>query len=140
LVEVEVKVSEKAHEGFHITPLNDFNERGDVVGVLVRNGWTIVGEKGDKVLVKRVGHTTSAHSGNFDKKLRWFSVFSTSTEFEPQKAYKPATVYAMLECNGDYSRAASQLNAEGYGTRNEERKLLLVSADRRIYIKVILLS
>jgi hypothetical protein len=123
LLEVEVKVSEKAHEGFHITPLNDFNERGDVVGVLVRNGWTIVGEKGDKVLVKRVGHTTSAHSGNFDKKLRWFSVFSTSTEFEPQKAYKPATVYAMLECNGDYSRAASQLNAEGYGTRNEERKV-----------------
>ena len=117
LAEVEVKQSEKQVEGYTITPLDDYNERGDVVGVLINNGWTIVGEKGDKVLVKRSGHTTSAHSGNFDKKLRWFSVFSTSTEFEPQKAYKPATVYAMLECNGDYSRAAAQLNAAGYGTR-----------------------
>lgn len=120
LTEVEFKTTEKVSAGFSITPLDDFNERGDVVGVLIRNGWTIVGEKGDKVLVKRSGHTTSAHSGNFDKKLRWFSVFSTSTEFEPQKAYKPATVYAMLECNGDYSRAASELNAQGYGTRLTE--------------------
>jgi hypothetical protein len=123
LTEVEIKPEHKVFEGFRTTPLDDFNERGDVVGVLVRNGWTIVGEKGDKVLMKRSGHTTSAHSGNFDKKLRWFSVFSTSTEFEPQKAYKPATVYAMLETSGDYKRAASMLYGEGYGTRIEEKRI-----------------
>ena len=122
LVQVQEKRDEKIYSEFNITPLNDFNERGDVVAVLVSNGWSIVGDKGGKVLLKRAGHTSSAHSGNYNREKNWFSVFSTSTEFEPQTAYSPSDVYAILECGGDKSRAASQLYANGYGTRREEKK------------------
>jgi len=123
LVEVQQsKQVDNTLSQFNTTPLDDFNERGDVVAILVSNGWTVVAEKGDKIFFKRSGHTTSAHSGNYDKVMKLFSVFSTSTEFETQKGYRASGVYAILECNGDFSRAASELYAKGYGTRREEKR------------------
>lgn len=97
------------------TPSEDFNERGDVVGLLQRHGWVFVKKIGDKYLMRRPGDTTAKTSGNYDEDKKWFSVFSTSTEFEPQKPYKPYAVYAMLECGGDYSKVTKKLADEGYG-------------------------
>src|SRR5690606_34767582 len=68
----------------------------------------------------RPGQTTADTSGNFDRDKNWFSVFSTSTEFEPMKAYQPYAVFAILECNGDYSAAAKKLIDLGYGDKEEE--------------------
>jgi hypothetical protein len=60
-----------------------------------------------------------ATSGNFDHEKNWFSVFTTSTEFEPERAYLPYAVYAILECSGDYSLASKKLYESGYGERQE---------------------
>jgi hypothetical protein len=52
-------------------------------------------------------------------------VWTTSTEFYPEKAYSPAAVYAMLNHGGDYSAAAKALIKDGYGvklTPETERK------------------
>jgi hypothetical protein len=46
-----------------------------------------------------------------------FSVFSTNTPFKVGKGYRPASVYAILECNGDLKAAARKLLDEGYGER-----------------------
>lgn len=107
---------------FSVTPLDDFNNRGDCVEVLMRNGWTVVKEKGEKVLMKRPGQTDSIHSGDYHKSKNLFSVFSSSTEFEPQKGYSPAAVFAILECDGDYSEAAKRLFAQGFGTSTPSLK------------------
>jgi hypothetical protein len=104
-----------------LSPFEDYNNRSDVVGLLQRHSWTVVKQKGSKVLLKRPGQTSAAHSGNYDEQRNWFSVFSSSTEFEPQKSYLPYAVYAILECKGDYAEASRQLYELGYGDRKQER-------------------
>lgn len=107
-----------------LSPFDDYNERGDVVGLLEKHGWKIVTNKGGKTVFLRPGQTSSASSGNFDHNRKWFSVFTTSTEFEPMKAYLPYAVYAMLECKNDFSAASKRLYDEGYGERHEiERQI-----------------
>ena len=102
-----------------LSSFEDYNERGDVVGLLQNNGWTVVGQKGQKTIFLRPGQTTSQTSGNYDHSKKWFSVFTTSTEFEPEHAYLPYAVYAVLECNKDFSLASKKLYESGYGEREE---------------------
>lgn len=98
-----------------LSPFEDYNKRGDVVRLLENHGWKVVKGKGSKTVFLRPGQTTSLTSGNFDHDKNWFSVFTTSTEFDPCRAYLPYAVYAFLECNKDFSEAARRLLSEGYG-------------------------
>lgn len=100
---------------FNKSPFEDFNERGDIVGLLERHGWKVVDQKGEKIVFLRPGDTTSSSSGDYHKGKNLFAVFSTSTQFEPQKGYKPCAVYCMLDCGGDWKVAAKKLLAEGFG-------------------------
>lgn len=102
-----------------LSSFEDYNERGDVVGLLQNNGWKVVGQKGSKTIFLRPGQTTSQSSGNYDHDKKWFSVFTTSTEFEPQHAYLPYAVYAILECNKDFSEASRKLYESGYGEKED---------------------
>lgn len=102
-----------------LSPFEDYNERGDIVGLLESFGWKIVSRKGSKTVFLRPGQTTSQSSGNYDHEKKWFSVFTTSTEFDPQKAYQPYAVYAVLECGKDFSKASNKLFESGYGERDE---------------------
>lgn len=102
-----------------LSPPEDYNDRGDVVGLLCKHGWKEVGTKGRKVLMQRPGDTKADHSGNYDTEKKWFSVFSTSTEFEAQKAYQPYAVYAVLECGGDFTKLPIKLYEDGFGDRLE---------------------
>lgn len=105
-----------------LSPFDDYNNRGDVVGLLVNYGWRLVGQKGNKTLLLRAGNTDAKSSGNYDHEKKWFSVFTTSTEFTPQKAYLPYAVFAKLECNDNFSEAAKKLYDLGYGDRIEQKK------------------
>ncbi len=53
----------------------------------------------------------SGVSATFGKVAQgWFYVFSSNASpFESEKAYSPFQVYALLECNGDFKRAASEI-------------------------------
>lgn len=105
-----------------LSPFDDYNNRGDVVSLLVGYGWKVVGNKGSKTLLLRSGKTDAKSSGNYDHDKRWFSVFTTSTEFTPQKAYLPYAVFAKLECNDDFSLAAKKLLDLGYGEKTEPKQ------------------
>ncbi len=105
-----------------LSPFNDYNKRGDVIGLLEKHGWTTAYTKGTKTFLKRPGNTKATQSANFDRDKNWFTVFSTSTEFEIQKAYLPYAVYAVLECNNDFSTASKQLYEAGYGDRRDNTK------------------
>lgn len=105
-----------------LSPFDDYNQRGDVVALLQSHGWKVVKNKGSKTLFLRPGQTTSQSSGNYDSSNNWFSVFTTSSIFEPEKAYLPYAVFAVLECNGDYSEAAKKLLDMGYGEKKQTVK------------------
>ena len=120
--EVIVPKTAKIEKTKGLSPFDDYNERGDVVALLQSHGWKVVGNKGNKTVFLRPGHTDAASSGNYDHEKGWFSVFTTSTEFEPQKAYKAYAVFAVLECNKDWSLAASKLLDMGYGEKKAAEK------------------
>ncbi|MEP7234054.1 MAG: DnaB-like helicase C-terminal domain-containing protein [Ignavibacteriota bacterium] len=94
---------------------DDYNQNGDVVGLLQTHGWEIEAEKDPRIFFRRPGNTTSKNSGNFHKELRRFYVFSNATDFQSGKGYDPVGVYATLECSGDYSAASKKLSELGYG-------------------------
>lgn len=117
------------------SPFEDYNERGDVVALLQSFGWQIVQNKGKKIIFKRPGQTTAQSSGNFDTEKNWFSVFTTSTEFRPLTAYQPYAVFAVLECNGDYSLASKKLLDLGFGEAKKSSKTETTST-RKIYSRI----
>lgn len=102
-----------------ISAFDDYNQRGDVVDLLQQHGWKVVKTKGNKVHFLRPGQSTAQTSGNFDTDKNWFSVFTTSSEFDPMKSYLPYAVFAKLECNNDFTEASKKLYDMGYGARPE---------------------
>lgn len=105
-----------------LTSIEDYNDRGDVITLLESHGWTAVGRKGSKILLKRPGDTKAAHSGNYDEEKKWFSVFSTSTEFESQAPYLPYAVFCVLECGGQWNEVPKKLADLGFGDNDERIK------------------
>lgn len=103
-----------------LTPIEDYNLRADVVELLEKHGWIAVGKKGTKILMRRPGDTKADHSGNYDEDKNWFSVFSTSTQFEAQTPYQPYAVFTVLELDGDFQKTPKALYDLGYGDRIEE--------------------
>jgi hypothetical protein len=103
---------------FGLSPFEDYNKRGDVVQLLEQHGWKTIRENSERIYFRRPGKDTGT-SGDILKEKMWFSVFTTSSLFDPQKAYLPYAVFAMLECNGDFTQAAKKLLDLGYGEKRE---------------------
>jgi hypothetical protein len=104
---------------YALTPYEDYNNRGveDMLNLLQKHGWTVVKQSSDKIIFKRPGNTESKSSGDYSTKHNLFTVFTTSSIFEPLKGYKPAAVYAYLEHNGDFKKAVKALAEKGYGEK-----------------------
>lgn len=110
---------------FAKTPWDDYNDKCNAVELLERHGWSVVNTDKQRTIFKRPGNTDSKSSGDYHHELRLFKVFTTSSQFEPGKGYKPYALYTILEHNGDYSAAAKQLIKDGYGEQanSVEKKL-----------------
>lgn len=98
-----------------LSPWIDYNQRGDVLGLLESHGWRIVNQRGENIKLLRPGNTDSKTSGGFHITKRVLNIFSSSTIFEPGKGYNPSSVFALLECNGDNKEATKKLLSLGYG-------------------------
>lgn len=101
---------EKQVYGTSELPGDDFDTKADVPELLRSCGWTHVG--GD--YWRRPGKSRGI-SATLNRIPNRFFVFSSSTDFEPNVAYKPWHVYAVLKCGGDFRRAAAELSRSGYG-------------------------
>ena len=106
------------------TSYEDYNNRGDVKKLLQDKGFTITGETADKFYILRPGQTDSKTSGNFHKDLRTLRVFSTSTDFNSERAYSPSQVFCVLECRGDEEIAYKRLLEMGYGDEEATNRKL----------------
>jgi len=97
-------------------PINDYNQKGDVLALLESKGWRQNGNNGQSIFLAHPGKS-KGNSAIYQFEFRLFYVFTTSTEFETGKAYNPSRVYAQLNCDGDMNAASEKLLAEGYGSR-----------------------
>lgn len=116
IAEPEPKVkTETTYQATGLSPFEDYNHRGDVVGLLESKGWRVVNQSGQRINLLRPGQTDSKSSGNFHTGLKVLRVFSSSTEFNPDKGYSPAQVFSLLECNEDNKLTYKRLLELGYG-------------------------
>ena len=106
-----------------LSPFEAYNSTGEdhVLQELQGQGWRIIQEYGDRVILRRPGETSSKSSGNYHRGLRRLKVFSTSTEFDTDKTYNNVDIYTMLHYGNlekeALSEASKALYNEGYGDR-----------------------
>jgi hypothetical protein len=98
-------------------PGDDYNRRARWEDILT--GWTKVYTAGTTSHWRRPGKSigTSATTGRNNADNLY--VFSSSTEFDPEKPYRKFAAYTLLQHRGDWSAAARQLAADGYGEQRQ---------------------
>ncbi len=97
-----------------LRPGDDYNLRGDVRSVLRERGWQCT-RGGTNEHWRRPDKTSGSNSATFNGEH--FYVFSSNAgPFEPNHAYSPFAVYALLKHGGNWEKAARQLRLEGYGS------------------------
>lgn len=95
-----------------LRPGDDFNARGDARPLLEEDGWRLV-RAGENEHWCRPG---KAKGTSATLKNGVFYVFSSNAPpFEPNAAYSPFAVFALLQHGGDFSAAAKTLSQQGYG-------------------------
>lgn len=102
-------------EHFENHPGDDFNARGDVRAVLQKHGWMSLGIQPDgNEYWRRPGKTGGGNSATLKDGV--FYVFSSNADpFESNRPYNAFTAYTLLEHNGDFGEAATELLKQGYG-------------------------
>ena len=109
-----------------LRPGDDYNERADWADILT--GWTRATRMGSGYGWRKPGKEgpgISATTGQSTDGVDRLYVFSTSTEFEPERPYNKFSAYTLLQHAGDYSAAAKQLGADGYGTQRTPTTITL---------------
>ncbi len=95
-------------------PGDIYNEKNEIPrDLLERAGWRSERANGNFEHWTRPGKERGGSASIIDGKL--FYVFSSNAApFEPEKAYSPFSVFALLEHNGNFSAAAQDLKNQGY--------------------------
>ncbi|MBB2900491.1 hypothetical protein FHR75_001279 [Kineococcus radiotolerans] len=106
-----------------LSPGDDYERRTDWAELLKPAGWTMVRRAGRTRYWRRPGKDdgVSATTGRAEDRDRLY-VFSSSTEFSTETPLTKFAAYALMHHSGDYSAAARQLRADGYGTGRAVRK------------------
>lgn len=97
-------------------PGDHWAETTDWADILTPAGWTHVGTRGRTRYWRRPGKNLgiSATTGHGDAG-DWLYVFTSSTDFEPERTYTKFGAYTVLEHGGDHQAAAAALKGAGYG-------------------------
>ena len=98
-------------------PGDDFNDRAGqskMLEMLETAGWKVFKWIGDTCYMTRPGKETDISAGLYASGV--FHCFSSNASpFEEKKSYSPFAVHALLNHNGDYSKAAADLKRNGFG-------------------------
>ena len=100
----------------NLKPGDDYNNKANWKDILEPKGWKIVFTANGVTYWRRPGKDIgiSATTGRNDGDNLY--VFTTSSSFEAEKPYSKFAAYTHLEFDGDYSRAASALRSQGFGS------------------------
>lgn len=117
----EKKVRPEAAQVAGEKPWEAFDKATDILGMMERYGWKVIGKRGEYIRLNRPG---AKHSKGVDgtviEAANLFYPFTSSEQFEPNKAYGPSAVFAILEHRGNFSDAAKALYKMGFGDRIEK--------------------
>jgi Bifunctional DNA primase/polymerase, N-terminal len=107
-------------------PGDDFNHRGDWRDILEPHGWVVVSRSGHVTNWRRPGKADgmSATTGYCESEggLDLLYVFSSNAApFESDQTYSKFAAYALLECENNFTQAASQLWDLGYGSGHSDK-------------------
>jgi hypothetical protein len=107
------------------TTIHAFNESHTPKELIESAGWQLKFENKDNLFYVRPGKTlTQGHGASYCQKKKMFYVFTTSTEFEPNRAYNAFQVYSILNHAGDQKATAKELYGQGYGDRMNKEKTI----------------
>ncbi|MBI5939836.1 MAG: bifunctional DNA primase/polymerase [Caulobacterales bacterium] len=110
-----------------LRPGDEFNQRAEVVPLLLHHGWSLARD-GDNQYWRRPGKT---EGWSATLKGGVFYVFSSSADpFEPNRAYSPFAVYALLEHAGNYAAAAAELRLRGFGDQTSAAEAVAAEPQR----------
>jgi hypothetical protein len=94
---------------------DDYIARGDVGDLLRYHGWTAGQRHGARTHWTRPGKRQGT-SATYNHEMRQLYVFSSNADpFPANQPYNPFAIYTLLECDGDFARAAKELGRQGYG-------------------------
>lgn len=111
-----------------LRPGDDFNNRGDWTEILAGIFRPIHNGSGGTTYwgwADGVGGV-KATTGRASDKDRLYT-FTTSSEFDDQKAYDKFAAYTLLQHGGDFAAAAKDLARQGYGDPRPHQKLATVT-------------
>jgi len=91
--------------------IEQFNARASWSEILERHGWRLWRTVGDNEHWTRPGKRSSTSATINEDGDGVLYVFSSSTPFEPDRAYSKFGAYAVLEHGGDHSQAAQAIRA-----------------------------
>ena len=113
---------------------DEYNLRGEVLPILLKHGWTIESE--DEKERTHLDRNGSEKGIIYSDKT--FMVEKSTNQFKENAEYKPAHVFAELECGGDYKEADIQLKKQGFGLKEKEKKKFIPELefvdDKPIYL------
>ncbi|MEI6914238.1 MAG: bifunctional DNA primase/polymerase [Armatimonadota bacterium] len=105
--------------GQGLKPGDDFNQRGEVLPLLLAEGWQLAKESHPYMLLTRPGKAIRAgYSASYHTQWRIFTCFTSSTAFE-QRSYDPFGVYARVKHGADFAAATRELGEQGYGDQTQ---------------------
>lgn len=95
-------------------PGDIYNQTGGIqeaLGILEKNGWTVAYSRGDTVYLTRPGKKFGV-SGTYGHVAPgvFYCFTSSGSPFEPDTAYSPFQVFALLKHDGDFPQAAKELS------------------------------
>lgn len=111
----EPTVLDNDHAANGTAPGADYNTRGTWEQLLTPHGWVPVRRIGNATYWRRPGKNIGISAVTGGEAADYLYVWTTSTELPSERAMSKWRAYAMLEHAGDFSTAAKQLRADGYG-------------------------
>lgn len=128
LIKVETTSQIPYQDNYYDTnPFEHYNQSPEGAEVLLSHGWKQLRYKGgDYVHYTRPGGSDNTIHASFILSKRLFYIFTTNTELDSERGYKPSSVLSILQFSGDKKKTFQYLVSKGYGVikPNVEKKLI----------------
>ena len=115
-----------------LSPWKDYNERVSIWDI-ISDDFKIVSKTQNQDIIKRNGGT-SPHSGYIYRDSGCMYLFSTGTIYPHEELISPFKAYTYKHHNGDFTAAARDIYAQGYGSR-KGTKISLQPIDLKVNIE-----
>lgn len=114
--------NQKINDYYDENPFEHFNGSNEAELILDEHGWKRLKENANFIWFTRPDKPVGI-SASFNKHKRVYYIFTSSTEFEPSRGYKPATALSLLKFGNDKKQTFTYLIGKGYGKINHSKEI-----------------